>query len=67
MATGDEHTAATQRAEVLALASPPCHKCGTSVQRLEMRWHRDEDRVWRVGPWYLVCADGHRVAVEPLA
>jgi hypothetical protein len=54
------------RAELLRLASPPCHECGESVQRVETRWHLDEDATWRLGPSYMVCADGHRVLVEPL-
>jgi hypothetical protein len=54
------------RAELIALASPPCHECGASVQRVETRWHRDEDGAWRLGPAFMVCADGHRVLVEPL-
>ena len=54
------------RANLIALASPPCHECGESVQRVETRWHLDEDCRWRPGPYYMVCADGHRVLVEPL-
>jgi hypothetical protein len=54
------------RADLVALASPPCHKCGAAVQRVETRWHLDEDRNWCPGPWFMVCADGHRVLVEPL-
>jgi hypothetical protein len=54
------------RATLIALASPPCHDCGTPVQRVEARWHLDEDCNWRPGPYFLVCADGHRVLVEPL-
>jgi hypothetical protein len=57
---------AIDRAELIALASPPCHECGASVQRVETRWHVDEDGNWRLGPSYMVCADGHRVLVEPL-
>ena len=33
-----------RRDELIALASPPCHDCGDPVQRLEHRWHLDEDR-----------------------
>ena len=58
---------AMDRAELVALASPPCHDCGESVQRVEIRWHLDEDANWRPGPSFMVCADGHRVLVEPLA
>jgi hypothetical protein len=54
-------------ADLIALASPPCHDCGASVQRVEMRWHLDEDRNWRPGPYFMVCPDGHRVLVTPLA
>jgi hypothetical protein len=54
------------RAELIAAASPPCRECGASVQRVEMRWHLDDDFTWRPGPYYMVCADGHRVLVEPL-
>ena len=54
------------RAQMIALASPPCHECGESVQRVETRWHLDEDARWRPGPYYMVCGDGHRVLVEPL-
>jgi len=55
------------RADLIALASPPCHECGESVQRVETRWHLDDDRNWRPGPAFMVCPDGHRVLVEPLA
>lgn len=54
------------REEFIALASPPCHECGESVQRVETRWHLDEDFTWRPGPSFMVCADGHRVLVKPL-
>jgi hypothetical protein len=54
------------RADLVALAAPPCHQCGSSVQRVETGWHRDEDDRWRPGPWFMVCAAGHRVLVEPL-
>jgi hypothetical protein len=54
------------RADLVALASPPCHECGEPVQRVETRWHLDEDHNWRAGPAYMVCTDGHRVLVEPL-
>jgi hypothetical protein len=54
-------------ADLIALASPPCHDCGASVQRVEMRWHLDEDSTWRPGPYFMVCADGHRVLVQPVA
>jgi hypothetical protein len=54
------------RADLVALASPPCHRCGRSVERVEGRWHLDEDNTWRPGPWFMVCGDGHRVLVKPL-
>ena len=57
---------AMTRAELIALASPPCHECGAPVQRVEIGWHRDEDARWRPGPWVMVCADDHRVLVKPL-
>jgi hypothetical protein len=55
------------RAELIALASPPCHACGAPVQRVEGRWHLDDDDRWHPGPYYMVCADEHRVLVEPLS
>jgi hypothetical protein len=54
------------RAELIALASPPCHECGAPVQRVETRWHLDEDDRWRPGPYFMVCGDEHRVLVEPV-
>jgi len=39
---------------------------GTPVQRVEIRWHLDEDDRRRSGPYFLVCADDHRVLVKPL-
>ena len=53
------------RAELIALASPPCHECAEPVQRVESRWHLDEDGKWRLG-WVMVCGNKHRVLVEPL-
>jgi len=55
------------RADLVALASPPCHDCGAPVQHVEMPWHLDEDHNWRAGPFYMVCGSGHRVLVEALA
>ena len=55
------------RADFIALASPPCHTCGAPVERVEMPWHLDEDYGWRPGPYFMVCAEGHRVLVEALA
>jgi hypothetical protein len=54
------------RAEFVALASPPCHECDAAVQRVEARWHRDDDGEWRPGPWFMICGAGHRVLVKPL-
>ena len=55
------------RTDLIALASPPCHECGAPVQRVEIRWHLDEDSRWRPGPYFMVCGDDHRVLVKPLA
>ena len=52
------------RDELIALASPPCHDCAEPVQRLEQRWHLDEDANWRLG-CYMVCANQHRVLAVP--
>ena len=57
---------AMTRGELIALASPPCHECAAPVQRVEARWHLDEDCRWRPGPFFLVCGNKHRVLVEPL-
>jgi hypothetical protein len=57
---------AMERADLIALASPPCHECGAPVQRVETRWHLDEDFRWRPGPYFMVCADNHRVLVQAL-
>jgi hypothetical protein len=54
------------RAELIALASPPCHECGSPVQRIEARWHLDEDCAWRLGPSFMVCDNHHRVLVVPV-
>lgn len=54
-------------ADLIAVASPPCHECGKPVQRVESRWHLDEDGQWRLGPCFMVCARGHRVLVEAIA
>jgi hypothetical protein len=51
---------------MIAAASPPCHECGDPVQRVEGRWHLDDDARWQPGPFYMVCRDGHRVLVETL-
>lgn len=53
------------RAEMIALASPPCHECGEPVQRVESGWHFDEDNCWRL-VMVMVCAEAHRVIVEPI-
>jgi hypothetical protein len=57
---------ALTRAELVEIASPPCHECEAPVVRTEMPWHLDEDGVWRLGPCFMVCERGHRVLVEPL-
>jgi hypothetical protein len=62
----ERHAAAMTRAELIALASPPCHDCGAPVQRVETPWHLDEDCKWRPGPSFMVCGNEHRVLVEPL-
>ena len=54
------------RTDLIALASPPCHECGAAVLRVEAQWHLDEDGRWRPGPNFMVCADQHRVLVEPV-
>jgi hypothetical protein len=53
------------RAELIELASPPCHACAAPVERVETRWHRDEDGAWRHTAT-MVCGNEHRVLVEPL-
>ena len=53
-----------RRNELIELASPPCHECGHPVQRLEQRWHLDEDGKWRFA-CVMVCADEHRVLAVP--
>ena len=55
------------RADLIDLASPPCHECGAAVQRVESGWHRGPDDHWRPGPWHMVCGRGHRVLIEPCA
>jgi hypothetical protein len=54
------------REQFIALASPPCHECGASVQRVEIPWRVDGEGSWSPGPSYMVCGEGHRVLVEPL-
>jgi hypothetical protein len=46
-------------------ALPACRECGAPVQRVEHSWHVDEDGVWRLR-CFMVCANRHRVVVEPL-
>lgn len=50
------------RADLISLASPPCHQCGGPVQRVETKW-RFEDGDWRP-EGVMVCESGHRVRVE---
>ena len=57
---------AMTRSELIELASPPCHQCAAPVERIEIRWHLDEDHRWRPGPYYMVCGNKHRVLVEPV-
>jgi hypothetical protein len=54
------------RSELISLASPPCQECGAPVQRVEARWHLDEDGNWRPGPNFMVCHGEHRVLVRPI-
>jgi hypothetical protein len=54
------------RADLIAIAAPPCRECGEAVLRVENQWHLDEEYTWRLGPAFMVCGDGHRVLVEPL-
>jgi hypothetical protein len=37
------------------------------VQRVEVRWHVDEDLRWRPGPHFMVCGEWHRALVKPFA
>ena len=53
------------RAELIMLASPPCHECAAPVERVENQWHLDEDCKWRPA-FFMVCGNQHRVLVEPL-
>ena len=62
----ERHSDAMKREDLIALASPPCKECGAPVQRVETRWHLDEDHRWRPGPCFMVCADEHRVLVQAL-
>jgi hypothetical protein len=62
----ERHGDGMNSADLVAVDSPPCHQCGESVQRAETRWDLDEDCNWRPGPYFMVCADGHRVLVTPL-
>jgi hypothetical protein len=51
------------RAELIELASPPCHDCGEPVQRVEIQ-HYTNGPEWQLVA-SMVCAQGHRVPVEP--
>jgi hypothetical protein len=53
------------RTALIEQASPPCHECGSPVQRVETRWVLDHLGDWRPGPTFMVCAHGHRILVEP--
>jgi len=50
--------------DLLAAAAPSCHECGNPVQRVEQSWHQ-EGGEWRLARVSVVCAEGHRVPVEP--
>ena len=52
------------RAEMTERAAPPCGECGSPVLRVEMPWCRVDGR-WVPGAWCMVCAEGHRTAVNP--
>jgi hypothetical protein len=52
------------RDEFLALVAPPCQECGAQVQRLEHTWSLDSEGEWIPNPFVMVCARGHRVALE---
>lgn len=54
------------RAELIALAAPPCHECQEPVQRTECTWMLNGDGDWVPRSTWLVCTDGHRVLVEGL-
>jgi len=63
-----------ESAEMIALASPPCHECGMPVQRCDMIWRKVYGLfspgeigsfAWELEA-HVVCAAGHRVRVEPL-
>ena len=53
------------RAELITLASPPCHECATPVQRVENRGTLTKT-AGGVSRWTMVCGNKHRVLVEPL-
>jgi hypothetical protein len=50
---------------VFEQASPSCRECRELVRRVEHSWHMDEDGVWRLRG-FMVCANRHRVLVQPL-
>jgi hypothetical protein len=53
------------RAEMTALAAPPCHECGKPVLRVEQQYGRNAEGAFVVKGMTMVCPDGHRVRVEP--
>jgi hypothetical protein len=53
------------RAELVALASPPCHDCGEPVVRVEIPYELSPGGEWVPRLPAMVCAAGHRVLVEP--
>ena len=52
--------------ELIAAAAPACGECGGPVQRVETRWELTDGGEWVPGVYWMVCADGHRAAVEML-
>jgi len=52
------------RAEMIELASPPCHECGQPGQRIEVSWARNTNIGWLKPKWFMVCPSTHRVEVK---
>ena len=52
------------RAEFIAIASPPCHECGEPVQRVETSWKPGPDWDYVPRSFVMICANDHRVEVE---
>ena len=59
------------KAELIDLASPPCPRCGSPIQRIEQAWRMGErppigdEREWELHST-IVCTEGHRVKVDRL-